>query len=236
MTPSPAALTWHRHPSTAAADAALAASLAGDLGACIESNGRATIGLSGGSTPRKMLGCLAQADVDWSRVTVLLVDERWCPHDAPESNFGMIRGALGAAAEAATMVPMWSDRYDLHGAARAAAAELAPYLPLDVLTLGMGLDGHTASWIPGSEGLEDALRGDASAVRAVIPSDGRSPRLTLTRPVIVGAQRRYLQIYGREKASVLEAATRAVDPSTSPVQAAFEGAPLRVFWAPKEGT
>ena len=116
--------------------------------------GPATLAVPGGSTPGPMFDALSEADIDWSKVTVMLTDERQVPADHERSNERLVRGRLlqnrAAAATFLRLVPEGDD-------IATPIAALAAMLPITVLVLGMGADMHTASLFPGSPDLAAAL-------------------------------------------------------------------------------
>ena len=197
----------------------------------IARRGQAVVALSGGGTPRVMLSRLGEEALDWTRVTMVLVDERWCDHDDEHSNFKMISAQLEPAVEAgATIRPLWRASGTAEEAAKAASMELRELLPLDLVVLGMGADAHTASWIPGAEGVEAALLDTGPEVRVVRPTDGRHLRLTLTRGVVIAARRRILHVTGSEKRAVLDAALGGDgDWARVPIRAALGGGAITIY-------
>lgn len=227
------ALVWRAHDDVDACARALGEAVAQDLRAALEGGATVTLALSGGSTPRPFLEHLTGQELDWTRVEIYLVDERWCDHDDARSNHGMIARALsGGGAREARLVPLWRPGHTLAEGGALAAAEVAAVAPLDVLVLGMGEDGHTASWIPGAEGLDVALDDAIASVVPVVPTDGREPRLTMSRSAVTSAKIRYLHLTGAAKRRVLEQAIAPGPWETLPIRAAFKGTSLRVYWSP----
>jgi len=228
-----AALVWRVHEDVDACGRALGEAVARDLRAALEGGATGTLALSGGSTPRPFLEHLTTQELDWARVEIYLVDERWCDHDEARSNHGMIARALsGGGAREARLAPLWRPGHTLAEGGALAAAEVAAVAPLDVLVLGMGEDGHTASWIPGAEGLDVALDDAIAPVVPVVPTDGREPRLTMSRCAVTSAKIRYLHLTGAAKRRVLEQAITPGPWEELPIRAAFAGTPLRVYWSP----
>ncbi len=222
------------YPDMAAAAAALADRVAGQIGDALRRRGRATVALAGGTTPAPFLHALARRPLDWTRVAVLPTDERIVPADSPRLNAGLLRRALlrGAAAGAALLplvgplAPAQAETVDPARLARLAALRLAPFLPLDVCVLGMGEDGHTASLFPHADGLAEALSPEAPAVLPVHAPAAPEPRLTLTAPVLLGARHLHLLIAGPAKLAVLK---RAREPG--PV----EDMPVRLVLSAPQG-
>lgn len=221
-------------PTRAALMAAVAEFIADALQTALAERGAACAALSGGSTPEPAYALLAARDLDWPRITFVLVDERFAPPEHEASNERMLRRALAPAlAKGARLLPMYSPAHDAREAADRADGLYAP-LAIDVALMGMGEDGHTASWFPGAEGLAEAL--GAHTPRTVMaihaPQAAGSPdRLTLTFSALRRAPRVGLLITGAAKHRlVLEAYMRT---SSAPVGALFlhpAGAP-QVFWA-----
>ena len=217
----------------------LAETVAGHLDAALRRDERATLAVSGGTTPARFFRQLSQRPIDWERVTVTLVDERLVPPTAARSNERLVRETLlRDRAEQARFVGLWSGTADPAAAATAADKRLANCpLPLDAVVLGMGLDGHTASYFPDAENL-DALLDPAASARVLpvrAPSAGEY-RLTLTLPLVAGARLVALHIEGEAKRSVFEQAMRAGTAPPAPIRAVFERAttPPSVYWAPSE--
>lgn len=203
--------------------ARLAADVAAKLAAALAAQGGATLAVSGGTTPARFLEQLSHTAVAWEKVTVTLVDEREVAETSTRSNARLVRTTLlrGPAA-AANFVPL------LHN--EAVAAALKP----DVVVLGMGVDGHTASFFPGGDTLAEAL--DAKAGKRLIglaaPGAGE-PRLTFTLPVLLGARALFLHIEGAEKRAVLQRAMGEGPVAELPVRAVLRhAARLAVYWCP----
>jgi 6-phosphogluconolactonase len=213
---------------------ALAQAVADDLRAALALRGNASLALSGGTTPRRFLQALSQQPLDWSRVTVTLVDERWVADDHERSNARLLKEYLlqGAAAQA-RFVPLFRPAATPDEVLQAVAADLP--LPLDVAVLGMGSDGHTASFFPGGDRLAEALdpAGDAVVLPMRAPGAGE-PRITLTLPVLRDAGRLYLHIEGGEKRQVLQQALSGQGGGAGyPMRAVLQAlaSPLQVYLA-----
>ncbi len=186
---------------------AVANRIAGDLGDALRSTGRASLCVPGGTTPGPVFDMLSAVDLDWANVSVFLNDERWVAEDDARSNTRLLRQRLfqGKAA-AATLVPLHIDVPTPEEAVETLAQGIAPHLPISVLLLGMGEDGHTASLFPGGDRLEEALADNAPILMPMRAGGAGEPRITLTLPVLQGAMRIHLLITGAEKRAVLETA------------------------------
>ncbi|BCL74646.1 6-phosphogluconolactonase [Jeongeupia sp. HS-3] len=200
-------LQWHEFASKAQLDIALAAHIAGQLKAAIETRGGASLAVSGGRTPAGMFAALSQMPLDWRRVNITLVDERWVQPDHADSNEKSVRQHLlqGLAAKA-NFISLVNGAATPHEALPAIEARLAIFpSPIDVLILGMGDDGHTASLFPDAVELEAACRSDAM-LAAVTPPVAPHQRITLTLPTIANAREVIVHITGEGKKALLQAA------------------------------
>jgi 6-phosphogluconolactonase len=193
---------------------ALAHSVSAQLANAIAERGHATIAVSGGSTPKVFFAVLARAKIDWSKVTVTLVDERWVPATSERSNAGMVANLLlKQNAEAATFVPLYQDAPTPDDAIDDVARRIdALKLPFDVVILGMGPDGHTASFFPGGNNLAKAIDPDTEAtVISMEAPDAGEPRITLTLPRVLDTRALYLHFEGADKHAVYEEAAAGGD-------------------------
>jgi 6-phosphogluconolactonase len=178
------------------------------------------LALAGGTTPRAAYQALAKLPVEWGAVHAWFGDERAVSADDPDSNYRMAKEALfdHVAIPSANVHRMVGESADLDGAAAAYSAALPP--SLDLILLGMGEDGHTASLFPGS-------RAVLETGRAVVPVVGPKPpprRLTVTRRVLDAARELVVLVTGSGKADVLARALAGPEaPTELPVQLARDG-------------
>lgn len=198
-------------------------------------NSRASLVVSGGSTPLEALECLSGMLLDWSRVVALPSDERWVDGAHADSNAGMVRRCLlqGPAA-GATLFPLHREGWDVDRAAAELAAQFTTVpSPRAGTLLGMGADGHFASLFPDYDGLQNALDPACpQALVAVRTAASPHPRISLTLPALVDTRCLLLLIFGADKRRVYEA---ALDGDASlPVTALLRqaGAALTTAWAP----
>ncbi|HEX5305418.1 MAG TPA: 6-phosphogluconolactonase, partial [Dyella sp.] len=185
---------------------ALAERVAARLREAIADRGRALLAVSGGSTPTHFFERLSRAPLDWSRVQITLVDERWVPESSERSNARLVKSLLlQHAAAAASFVPLYQDAATPEDGLAALNAQLdALAFPFDVAVLGMGDDGHTASFFPGGDRLADAL--DPAGRARVLPmraTGAGEPRITFTLPVLLDARALFLHVEGEAKRRVL---------------------------------
>jgi 6-phosphogluconolactonase len=178
--------------------------------AAIARSGRFAVALSGGSTPRAAYALLASAkfSVEWSRVHLFWGDERCVPPDHPESNFRMVEEALLAKIRIPPEnIHRMPGEKEPEAAAEAYEAELRKFFAVerggrprfDLIFLGLGDDGHTASLFPGVAALDEADRW----IAAVYVEKFRSYRLTLTLPVLNAAAQMTFLVSGGSKAKIV---------------------------------
>lgn len=226
---------WFVH----ADEAAWAAAAADD---CVESlrrdlaTGSARLLLSGGSTPAPVYRALACYGLEWTRVMLALVDERWVPPGDPDSNATLVRDTLlSGRAHAATLEPLLMPDRHLDEAVRRANQQARP---ASAALLGMGPDGHTASLFPQARGLREALDSNddyVSVDASGCTGAGSWPlRISLTPHGLAKARRRLLLVRGPAKRDLLEQALAGNDVEALPVRALFglPGEPLHIHWCP----
>lgn len=244
--PAPwAAIT--RYPDLEAVSAAAAAQLVTCGQAALAARGRFALALPGGSTPRRLFALLASQHrdaLDWGRAHFWWGDERAVPPDHPDSNYGLahrtLLAPLGIAAHAQHR--LHGEALDLAQAALDAARELTAVLgeppALDLVVLGLGSDGHTASWFPHSPVVSPAVNDDdaprspwvvANPVSSPLVG-GQATRLTLTPRAVLHARAILVLVSGRDKARALSQVLRgALDPAQYPAQL-LAGAAEKVQW------
>jgi 6-phosphogluconolactonase len=235
---TPPDLTLHDFTDGRALASALAERVANALRTGIAGRGTGLLAVSGGRTPLAFFERLSQATLDWSRVQVTLVDERWVDEHDPRSNARLVREhLLRDAAAAATFVPLYTGAATPEqGQADAGRRVHALPLPFDAVVLGMGLDGHTASFFPGGDQLEAAL--DPNQPGGVLPMrapGAGEPRITLTLPTLLQTRQLFLHVEGEDKRQVLARARSGQgDGAHYPVRAVLERAPVpvAVYWCP----
>ena len=222
--------------------AELAGAVAGDLQFVIESaldaRGAAVIALAGGKTPGPAYTQLARAKLDWKRVTIIPGDDRIVPLGDPLSNATMLGKVFIPVG--ARVIPLVSDKAaDYRAAGRAADARVADlHWPLDLVLLGVGADGHTASIFPGPD-FDEALNGPRER-RALgvmpdpLPKEAPVPRVTLSRAAITSAKALTIAVTGQDKRDVIERAIEQGPSSAFPIGRVLAEAdlPVDIHWAP----
>lgn len=211
---------------------ALAQATAAALEARVKAHGRAMLAVSGGTTPILFFEALSQVNLDWSRVVVTLVDERWVPEDNSRSNAALVRRHLLVAhAAKAQFVPLYNGAATAEqGRAERESVLSTQPLPLAASVLGMGEDGHTASFFPGGDHLSAALNPESERLLETMTAPGAGePRITLTLPVLQKADFLALHIEGERKREVLTRAQGQGTEAEMPVRAVLRRNPF-VYW------
>lgn len=204
------------------------------LAEAIEKKGFATLVLSGGSTPVKLLQELSKVALEWERVRVTLVDERWVDTTSSKSNEKLIRENLFVnSAKSARFFPLKSDGTFAKDSLTLLGVTLEKLShELDVVVLGMGLDGHTASFFPHSKELEHALSTD-DLVCATTATLEPKERITLSRSFLLSSKNLLLHIEGIEKKEMFLRASKSNDTSSMPIIAMMQQTSplLEVYYA-----
>ncbi|HUH78046.1 MAG TPA: 6-phosphogluconolactonase [Devosia sp.] len=214
----------------------LAEAVADRLRAAIAERGVAAIAVSGGSTPGRFFQALGKTkDIDWSKVIVTLVDERWVDETNDRSNAMLVNERmLQGPAATARFLPLYSggDTPDAAAIARTNALLADLPEPFAAVILGMGGDGHTASFFPGGDTLAEALTAEGPTLSIRAPGAGE-PRVTFTLPRLLRTDALYLHIEGQEKAEVLDQALGDGPVEDLPIRAVLRsGHPVNVYWCP----
>ncbi len=218
-------------------DAAQAAGrrIASALHRRLEHNERASLIVSGGSSPAPVYAYLSHKELAWHRVDVLLSDERWVPPEHPDSNEKMLRESLAVSrARYAKIVSYFDPACSLESRCASLNKEIEELpQPFAGALLGMGTDGHFASLFPDADNVQDGLdlEGGASFLPVHTPSSPY-PRLSMTLAALLRSDEILLLIFGAEKRARLEEAI-ATD-SDLPVAHLLrqECVPVFTFWAP----
>ncbi|AOF91387.1 6-phosphogluconolactonase [Sinorhizobium sp. RAC02] len=227
----------HEFKDGAALAEGLADRVSAALADAIVARGKATIAVSGGSTPKAFFKALSTRDIDWAKVTVTLIDERFVPADNPRSNHLLVaENLLQGKAKAANFLPLYKDAGSAEEAATIVTADAAALgNPFDVAILGMGTDGHTASFFPGGSKLAEAISPDTPRGVITMEAEGAGEtRLTFTFTSLQDARLLVLHIEGQGKKDVLAAAESDGPETDMPIRAVLRRAatPVDIYWAP----
>lgn len=218
---------------------ALADRVAAELSIAVLERKRAILAVSGGKTPELFFHYLSKADIDWQNIIITLVDERFVPiHDERSNEYMVQRYLLQNFAAKARFVGLYHKARTVELAAFSAASRVNSLpKPFDVVVLGMGIDGHTASFFPDADRLKQAL--DLRTQALVLPLHSKSaiePRLSLTLPVIMQSRCIILHFEGFQKRDCFEEACQDGAEIEMPVRAILRNSPhlMQVYWSPAE--
>lgn len=224
---------WHRFSDQAALDKALAQHIARRLQSDLDIRGQASLAVSGGNTPRQMFRQLSQLALDWSRVVITLVDERRVSPGSEDSNERLVRENLlqGLAAKA-SFIGLHSEQTDATAALSVLSQRLAAIpRPFSAVVLGMGADGHTASWFPRANNLQALLDPNNPAELASSnPVTAAYQRITLTLAAVLHSSEILVHINGEEKAAVLDDALARRYPIAAVLEQ--DSTEVSIWWAP----
>jgi 6-phosphogluconolactonase len=227
----------HRFPDREALAAALAGEINVDLEEAIAARGTTSLVVSGGKTPARLFARLRDEKIDWTRTWVTLADERWVETTSADSNERFVRekllvGPAAAAHFVGVKNPAPTPEAGADWATRALTR--VPH-PFDVVLLGMGEDGHTASLFPGSLALARGLDPTAPpawiAVNSLVAPHAR---VSLNLASLLDSRRIVLHIEGDTKWAVYQRARAPGTPAELPVRAILQQkeVPVDVYWAP----
>ncbi len=202
--------------------------------AALAMRGSASLVVSGGSTPVPLFRRLALAEWPWENVHITLADERWVASNSEHSNEGLVRSNL--LSEPAAAAARFTGLYNGAALPGAACEEIAANIaalprPFDVVLLGIGDDGHTASLFPGQRGTRDAFAESSVCVANEAPQEPRQ-RISLGPGALLDARQIIFHLRGAAKWDVYQAALKAPEPASMP--AAYfltqQQVPVDVYW------
>lgn len=207
----------------------IAEDVASQLAEALDARGTATLAVPGGTTPAPFLQRLSKAKLEWSKVRVMLTDERFVPETSERSNTRLLRETLlQNNAVNAQLVPFYQQADAPEDVLDNLTDAISAALPLDVCVLGMGADMHTASLFPEADRLEEGLDLEGSAILLPMRAPGApEPRLTLTASVLRAARNVHILITGAEKKAALEVALTEGPASEAPIRVVLD-APTQV--------
>ena len=200
----------------------------------IRKRGRASMAVSGGSTPIPLFKNFSLINIDWTKVDLTLVDDRWVDSKNTYSNELLVRTHL--IKNKAAMVNFFPLKNDSETAVEGQkiSEEILKNitLPFDIVVLGMGADGHTASLFPCSEELYDAMDlNNPNKLISTSPKTASYERISLTAKVIIDSKNTFLHLNGSSKLHTLESAMEYKDSSKMPIYAFLENG-LSIYWSP----
>ncbi len=214
----------------------LADKIATLLQEAIDHRGKASLVVSGGSTPVQLFNILNKKNIDWSDVYITLADERWVDVNSEASNEALVRKHLLQNQAASAKFTGLKNMFKTAAEGVFMATERLQHFPerFDVSILGMGNDGHTCSWFPCAEKseLENALT-SSNSLAAVTPTTAPNERITLTQSRILSSRQIFLHLVGEQKLTVYRQALQNNDIYTMPIRAVLgqNKTPVDVYWS-----
>ncbi|MEE9335806.1 MAG: 6-phosphogluconolactonase [Granulosicoccaceae bacterium] len=214
----------------------LSEAVAQALRSAIDEHGKASLVVSGGSTPVPFFKHLSQLQLDWQKVVVTLADERWVPYEHDDSNERLVCKYLlqnrAAAARFCSLYDATSDTPEAGSLVVSKRLENQLPMPITVLILGMGTDGHTASLFPNTSGLEQAMALDNPAIVQIMhPEASPHARITLTRRALLESSNRFLHITGSAKKALIDSIDTPTGKSL-PIAGFLGTTQIAVYWSP----
>jgi 6-phosphogluconolactonase len=190
----------------------------------------ATLAVSGGSTPKRLFEILSEIDIQWQKVTISLVDDRWLSPRHEDSNQRLVeQNLLQNKANKANFISFFQPDTNAFDAISAINTKFSGYRP-DVILLGMGNDGHTASLFPCSQQITEGLSTKETYL-AVEPTTAAYTRVSLSANTISGAEHIFLQLKGDDKKATLQNALSGQDEKSMPIRR-FLKSNITVLWCP----
>ncbi|RYV01712.1 6-phosphogluconolactonase [Shewanella sp. OPT22] len=214
----------------------LAEKIATLLQEAIDSRGKASLVVSGGSTPVQLFKLLNRKNIDWSDVYITLADERWVDADSDASNEALVKANLLQNKAASAKFTGLKNMFSTAAEGVQMANDRLQHFPdrFDVVILGMGNDGHTCSWFPCAEKaeLEHALT-TSDDIAAVTPTSAPHERITFTQSRILSSRQIFLHLVGESKLTVYRQALENNDIYTMPIRAVLSQhkTPVDVYWS-----
>lgn len=198
-----------------------AVEIAQRLRQAIARQGFACLAVSGGKTPEPLFVQLSLQNIPWEKVRMTLVDERWVDPNTPDSNeFLLKRSLLQNHAAKAVFTSLYAPTQTVQEALAEIEERLVRFPLFDVVILGMGTDGHTASLFPCSEQINKAMSDTTQAnVMALQPETAAYPRISLTKQRLLQSRVIFIHIVGEHKKAVLQRAMEETDELAMPVRA-----------------
>ncbi|GER05775.1 6-phosphogluconolactonase [Iodidimonas muriae] len=229
------------YPDAEAMADSLAGHMALTLAEATEARDIAGLIVSGGSTPKALFQRLAKRKLDWEKICITLADDRWVDADHPASNEKLVHESLlvDDAKKASFISLKTPAKTAVEGAPDVQKRLMDFPWAADLVLLGMGEDGHTASLFPGAEALNAVLSPEGTDLclgltPKILPKDAPFERMTLTLPALLDSARIILMLKGAGKRHVYDRAMAGTDIYEMPIRAILQQheVPVEVHWAP----
>ncbi len=216
-------------------DEALADKVAAILSSAVKQKGKASIAVSGGSTPKGFFSALSKKRLPWAQITITLADERWVDIDSNDSNTKLVHENLlqNEAVNAKFFHLKQGSELTTETLSDLNVAVTQQLLPLDVLILGMGEDGHTASLFPCSDEISECFSPESTPLLKVVPKTAPHQRITFSFAALAQSKNTILHISGSSKKQVLAKAIAEQDIKEMPIRAFLHADNIntQVYWA-----
>lgn len=198
--------------------------------------GHAYLVVSGGKTPVELFKVLAQTNLPWDKVTITLADERCVSVDDKDRNERMIKEfLLQHKAQQAEFISLYDEQFDIKENLDFIESHIDSLPTFDVVLLGMGEDGHTASLFPCSDELDSGLDDNAKSLLLVHPKTAQHQRITLSKRRLLNSRVIFIHLIGQKKRSVFSQAMVQHNPKVMPISAFLnnKNANVQVMYAPQ---
>ena len=200
----------------------------------IRKRGRASMAVSGGGTPIRLFKEFSLLSIDWTKIDLTLADDRWVDAKNADSNELLVRAHLiKNKAAKVNFIPLKNDaKTAKEGQIYSEKMLRKITLPFDVIVLGMGSDGHTASLFPCSDELPEAMNlSNSNYLISTSPKTAPYERISLTARVILDSKNIFLHLNGSSKLHTLESAMEYKDPNKMPIYTFLKNG-LSIYWSP----
>jgi 6-phosphogluconolactonase len=229
-------ITLTKFPSCDQLDKLFAEHVAQLLKQAIAEKGEASLAVSGGTTPKGFFNALSLKALAWDKVTITLTDERWVDEDSPDSNTRLVKENLlqNNALKANFFSLKVSSTLTSNTLDYLTTQAQHNVLPFDVLILGMGADGHTASLFPCSDNISAALSlTNKQMLMAITPKTAPYQRITFTLPALLASKNIFLHLCGETKLNVLTEALQDTNTLVMPIRAFLHHPTIitQIMWA-----
>ncbi len=228
-------MQFHNFEDTSLLDSTLAQQIKEVLENAVRQRGHAYLVVSGGKTPVELFKILAQTKMPWDQITITLADERCVGADHRDRNERLVKHfLLQHEARTAKFLSLYDEHIHIAESLQKTACAVASLPTFDVVILGMGEDGHTASLFPCSNELSQGMDNNAEMVLLVTPQTAPHQRVSLSKKRLLDSRVIFLHLVGQKKRSVLNQALAEPNQMLMPISAFLnnQNTNVRVMYAP----